>query len=54
MQGSQLTGEFSPDAGTTWVPVASVTDATYAGPGYAGVLGSGSTERWDAFQVVGQ
>jgi hypothetical protein len=47
VQGSQITGEFSPDGGATWVPVASVSDAAYAGPGFAGVLGgNSSTARW--------
>jgi hypothetical protein len=52
VQGSQITGEFSPDGGTTWALVASVTDTTFASPGYAGVRGW-SRVRADDFSVGG-
>lgn len=52
VQGTQITGEFSADGGTNWVPVASAADSTFAGPGYAGVLGSNNTLKADNFNVT--
>jgi hypothetical protein len=54
VQGSTITGEFSPDGGTTWVQVASAADSTFPAAGRAGYRAWDSTWRADNFLVVGR